>query len=117
MDTARPLDPGFSTTDAELPELQYDGEVLVAKFRDWRERWVTVRFLGVYAFRWQGIEILLESEPYDGSCEIENSKWLAEHIRQSIVDNEGRDHHHYRFNFNAVGSLDVICSSYSVEVN
>lgn len=62
-----PIDPGFSTADAEYPELRAAAGELHVSFTDWQERVVAVQFSGVCAFRWQEAEALLPGEPYDGS--------------------------------------------------
>lgn len=115
MQQVRTISPGFSTADAEQPALSLNNQTLVVEFVDWKEEKVRVVFSDVYGLKWQSIEELLGAEPYDGSCEILNSEWLAEHVRQSCIDNHGGNHHHYRLNFNALGSLDVICRTFDVE--
>ena len=110
---AEPLQPGFSTADAEYPELRLIGGVLSVKFQDWTERTVQVQFNEVCAFRWQEAENLLEGEPYDGACEVMQSEWLKRHVEAGSVSPDS-GYRHLRFNFNACGQLELLCTSFSV---
>jgi len=107
------LDPGFSTADAEYPELHAVAGTLRVRFTDWQERVVTVQFTEVCAFRWQEAESLLAGERHDGSCELIESDWVAQHLADGSVQS-GANLRHFRFNFNACGQLDVLCVSFSV---
>ena len=107
------LNPGFSTADAEYPELVAVAGTLHVKFKDWQERLVKVQFNEVCAFRWQEAESLLPGEPYDGSCEVRASEWAARHASQGGVSAEV-ELRHLRFNFNACGQLEVLCVSYAL---
>jgi hypothetical protein len=108
-----PLNPGFSTADAEYPEVRAAHGTLHLKFKDWREQDVEVQFNEVCAFRWQEAESLLPDEPYDGSCELLESEWAAQHLLQLAVPVEAKLRH-LRFNFNACGQLEILCTSYAV---
>ena len=108
------IQPGFSTADAEYPELELARGVLTVSFRDWSEKPIRVQFLEVCAFRWQEAEQLLDMEPYDGSCELIHSEWLARHVEDGSIPVDSA-HHHLRFNFNTCGQLDVLCSSFTVD--
>jgi hypothetical protein len=113
MQQVQPLQPGFSTADAGYPELRLAGPVLHLAFKDWKEQLVKVQFSDVCAFRWQQAEELLPSEPYDGSCVVVESEWLARHVTQGEVPPDS-SHRHLRFNFNACGQLEVLCVSFSI---
>ena len=115
MSHIAPLDPGFSTADAEYPELHAAAGTLRVSFTDWQQRVVAVQFNEVCAFRWQEAESLLTGEPYDGSCELVESDWVAQHLAQGSVPSEA-NLRHLRFNFNACGQLEVLCVSFSVAV-
>ena len=114
MGTVLPLQSGFSTADAEYPELHLAGGKLHLTFKDWREQRIRVVFHEVCAFRWQEAEDLLPDEPYDGACEVARSEWLTRHIEQLAVDQNSK-HRHLRFNFNACGQLEVLGTSFTVE--
>jgi hypothetical protein len=107
------LEPGFSTADAEYPELHLNRGVLQLTFKDWREQLKRVEFTGVCAFRWQEAEELLPGEAYDGSNEVFASEWIAQHIDQAVVSTEPQLRH-LRFNFNACGQLQVLCVAFAV---
>ncbi|KQV94836.1 hypothetical protein [Pelomonas sp. Root1237] len=115
MQRIESIQPGFSTADAEYPELGLAGGVLSLTFQDWSEKPIRIQFLQVCAFRWQEAEQLLEGESYDGSCEVIHSEWLARHVESGSVPPDSK-HRHLRFNFNACGQLDVLCVSFNVEV-
>jgi hypothetical protein len=108
------VEPGFAVADAAYPELHAKKGVLLATFQDWRGREVKVRFEEVIAFHWQEAESLLHEEAYDGSCELLESEWTADHQRQGLIT-EGTKVRHLRFNFNACGKLEVLCGRFSVE--
>lgn len=115
MTRIEPFNPGFSTADAEYPEIHAAAGSLHLTFKDWREQIVHVEFTEVCAFRWQEAESLLPNEPFDGSCELLESPWLAEHVEQGIILLQGSQYRHLRFNFNACGQLQVLCVSYYVQ--
>jgi len=110
MQYVKTVDPGFSTADAEYPELHSTTGGLRVTFRDWREQLVSIEFIDVCAFRWQEAGALLPNEPYDGSCELFESEWLDAHVRGGAIP-PGSAHRHLRFNFNACGQLEVLCVS------
>ena len=104
------LQPGFSTADADYPELHLRADVLHLSFKDWREQPVRVEFAGVCAVSWQEAEELLPDEPYDGACEVHNSPWAARHAEEANPTDLLR---HFRFNFNGSGQLQVLCVSFA----
>ena len=113
--SVRLIDPGFSTADGDFPGFDYDEQqYLRFYFLDWREETVLVLFKNVIALRWQAIQELLPDEPSDGTCEILNSEWLQAHQREGVIDID-QQFHHYRLNFNACGSFELICTHYRRE--
>ena len=111
MERAKLIDTGFSTVDAEYPVILSDGGTLTLRFEDWQENEVEIYFGEPVAFKWQMCESFLENEREDSCYEIENSKWLAEHISQSVVTKE-EGYIHYKFNFNGNGQLEVLALGY-----
>lgn len=109
----RSFQPGFSTADAEYPEIHSIAGTLHLRFKDWQGRLVQVQFREVCAFRWQDAESLLPGEPYDGACEVLESEWIAQHVAQGCIAPEA-PMRHLRFNFNACGQLEVLCVSHAV---
>lgn len=111
------LDVGFSVADAGYPSVSAMPSRLVLVFTDSRGKSVSVTFTGVPAYRWQESErALLPGEPFDGACEITQSSWLTEHLPGTTMY-AGKGLRHLRFNFNAWGCLDVLCSGYSAQVD
>ena len=79
MATAEPIDPGFSTADAEYPSLNFSRGELTLTFRDWREDHVRVVFHDVWRFDWldevpDGDQI--SGERWDGASVIHDSDWI-----------------------------------------
>ena len=104
-ETFVPLAAGFSTADAERPEVVYrDGELTV-RFNDWREQPVVLRFADTVAFRWQDEAALPGHVRGDGSYEVADSAWIAE-LRP--LDALPREPRHYMLCFNAAGVLEVV---------
>ena len=109
------IEPGFSTADASRPTFDYsDREYLQVIFDDWREEQVVVLFREVVAVKWQTAESLSTGERDDSSYEVLNSPWLAVHREQGLIE-ASSDLHHYKFNFNAVGELEVLCAGFRIE--
>lgn len=103
---ARIVDLGFIVADADRLTLSYEGEDLILRFRDWQERSVTVCFTETVAFSWQRAEEVAEDERFDSTHVIDDSPWLAEHVRQQEAS---ADHQHLKLNFNAAGQLQIVC--------
>jgi hypothetical protein len=101
----------FSIADAEYPEFTLRNSKLELSFVDWQKKPVVIQFDDVMAVKWQEAESLSEGEPFDGACLIEHSQWLDEHERQCGLNSDHR-YKHFKFNFNACGSLEVICSGF-----
>ena len=111
---AKLIETGFSTADAEFPEIhQVDGDVVLS-FRDWQERLVEVFFSDHIAFRWQMAEILQDKEKDDSCYEILNSSWIDLHIKQGIIS-QSEEYKHYKFNFNSCGQFEILAQSYTVK--
>jgi hypothetical protein len=110
-ETYRELSFGFSTADAERPEIDFrDGE-LVVRFVNWREEAVTIRFPFAVAFRWQSDATLPPNVRDDQSYEILDSQWLVELKQLGATEPQ---HCHYKLCFNAAGILDVISKALEV---
>ena len=111
MELAKVFDPGFSTADAEYPDIGMEDGDLILRFKDWREEVIEVFFSDVIAFKWQMTETFVEGEHYDRSHEILNSVWLAAHVSQCCIA-ETEEYKHYKFNFNGCGQLEVIANGF-----
>jgi hypothetical protein len=110
---AKKLDAGFVVADAKYPSVTTVPGELQLTFVDYTDTEVTVQFSDVCAFRWQeGDQAMLEGEPYDGVCEVLGSDWVSEHPPQ-MISHVGLTVRHIRLNFNACGSLEVLCSSFA----
>jgi hypothetical protein len=110
-EVCRIIDTEFSIADADYLCFTLHNGILRISFVDWQERLVNVVFDDVMAVKWQEAEILREGEPFDGTCHIENSRWLREHIQQCGV-NADHAYKHFKFNFNACGLLEVLCTGF-----
>ena len=110
MATAKPIDLGFSTADAEGPSLTFSRGEVKLTFRDWREANVRVVFHDVWRFDWldevpEGDRI--PGERWDGTSIVHDSDWIP-----STATNACK---HYRLNFNDSGArLDIACESFEV---
>lgn len=108
LERATIINPGFSVADAELPSISTSEDGLEIRFLDWREDLVEAIFVDSVSFRWDQIDwAFVEGERHDSSHVIENSDWMAEHLAQNSFSPDG-GYKHYRLNFNAGGSLQVI---------
>jgi hypothetical protein len=63
------------------------------------------------SYRWDQLDWkFLSGERYDSTHIISHSEWLREHIAQGSIEvNDG--YFHYRLNFNACGTLQVLAKS------
>lgn len=113
MQIANQIEPGFSTADAEYPEIKQEDGDLTLCFKDWQERSVEVFFGDTIAFKWQMAESLLENERDDCCYEIIGSEWLELHRKKGEIGPE--EYNHYKFNFNAVGQFEVLAQCYTVK--
>ncbi len=108
---AKLINPGFSTADADYPDIHLLNGDLFVRFQDWQEKTIDVVFVDTIAHHWQSAEILLENERNDSCYEISHSRWLFDHVQQGIIDTI-EDYQHYRFNFNTCGQLAVLARNY-----
>lgn len=114
MEIAKLIQSGFSTADAEYPQIhQEDGDVIL-RFKDWQEKEVEVFFADPIAFKWQMAESFHKEERDDSSYEILNSEWLALHLKQGGIS-ESEEYRHYKFNFNGCGQFEILCLSFTVK--
>jgi len=107
----RPLQTGFSTTDASLPELHLVGGSLHLIFKNWQDKAVQVHLDDVIAFNWQSDEIQADGDPMDDTWEVIDSLWLALHVQAGVIP-LAADYRHLCFHFNACGQLEVICREF-----
>ncbi len=114
MEIAKLIEPGFSTADAEYPEINQDDGDLIVRFVDWQERRVEVFFGDTIAFKWQMAESFLENERDDSSYQIESSNWLELHYKQGEIG-QNEKYNHYKFNFNGCGQLEVLAQCFTVK--
>jgi hypothetical protein len=103
---SEPYDLGVSIADAEAVTLAYDGSSLLLNFTDWRELPRAVRFSDTVAFKWQRAEEVRSGERDDDAHAVNGSAWLAFHRHQNEATPE---HRHLKLNFNAAGTLEVVC--------
>jgi hypothetical protein len=108
--SAKLLEPGFSTADAEYPSLALRHGTLVLEFLDWRERAIVVDFSNAAGVKWQELDSPGPQDRDDSVYEIVESAWLAEYLaRDARTPGDGL--HHFRLCFNASGVLDVLAES------
>jgi hypothetical protein len=107
------LSAGFSTADADRPDIAYARGDLLVKFKDWREQLVALRFPDAVAFRWQNEAALPAGVRDDSSYEVTDSAWIAELRSFNALPQEP---HHYMLCFNAAGVLAVVSGPIAAEV-
>ena len=104
------IDPGFSVADADEVVFRHDGENLMLRFRDWREKSILVVFENTIGFGYRsGEELIHEGERYDACHLIHDSHWLRRMQEQGEAW-EGPTWNHYKLNFNEGGVLEVLCT-------
>jgi hypothetical protein len=114
------LNPGFSTADAEYPAftLEEDSEsgeqVVVLRFRDWREQEVRVRFSNAAGVRWEELESPGPEQRSDAVYEVVDSNWLSAYVR-SGARTTADQLRHFKLCFNACGTFEVLASGLAVE--
>ena len=107
------LQPGFSTADTSYPEFTATPGLLSVRFNSSAGQPLHVQFSGVAAFSWQeNNDSLFPGEPWDGPCELFDSPLLAAHPTGFTL-HATTGLRHIRFNFNAWGRLDVLCSEFA----
>lgn len=115
METAEIIDPGFSVADAENVSISTTRNGLEVVFTDWTEKMIKILFVDAISHRWDRIDWnFLEGERFDSTHIIHDSEWLREHLAQRSVE-EGENYKHYRLNFNAEGSLQVIARDLEIK--
>lgn len=116
METAELIEPGFYVADASAPELLVTEGNLRMHFAEWDGKPVHVLFVDAVAHRWGQMywDGELEGEHFDGTHIIHQSKWLQMHFAQGEAP-PGAGYRHYRLNFNASGSLEVIAREMVLE--
>jgi hypothetical protein len=107
------LKAGFSTADADRPDIAFTRDDLLVKFKDWREQLVTLRFPDTRAFRWQDDAPLPAGARDDTPYEVIDSAWIAEMRSCNALPPEP---HHYMLCFNARGVPDVISGPLAMEM-
>ena len=107
------LSAGFSTADADRPDITYANGDLLVKFKDWREQPVALRFPDAVAFRWQDEAELPASVRDDTPYEVIDSTWVAELRSFNALPPEP---HHFMLCFNAAGVLDVVSGALAAQV-
>jgi hypothetical protein len=115
METAELINPGFSVADASMPDLITAEGNLRIRFTEWNDNPIQVLFVDAVSHRWDVTwNVLLDGERFDSSHIIQQSKWLQSHFdcRECIPD---AGYKHYRLNFNASGSLEVIAREMVLE--
>jgi hypothetical protein len=90
------------------------GEHLILDFTDWREQPVSVRFENAIGFRYQLAEYTLsDGERFDSPHIVHESLWLTTHVNQNEAWS-GSEWFHYKLNFNAGPTIEVLCSGVSI---
>ena len=109
-ETAKLLQPDFSTADAEHPALALRDGLLLLEFTDWREQPVRVRFTNTAGVKWQELDSTGPEDRDDSVYEIIGSTWLAAYVEAGA---RGADEglRHFRLCFNPTGVLDVLAGS------
>lgn len=103
------IDLGFSTADAERPELRFaDGDIHFS-FIDWREQPVRFTATDVRAFSW--LEELDEPNLRDDTTyEVLDSDLVQKNCALNIIS-PADGYRHFKLCFNAAGIFDVLCKN------
>jgi hypothetical protein len=109
-ESAKLLEPGFSTADAEYPDFALRDGVLRVEFQDWREQPILVEFLDVAGVRWQEHGSAGPEERDDSVYEIIDSKWLTA-LWDAGARGREEGHRHFKLRFNAYGPLEVLATA------
>ena len=112
MPTYQIIDLGFSTSDADNPDLRFTGGDFSFSFTDWREQ--PVRFIAaeVCTFSWVD-EGAISDIRDDVTYEVFDSELMQKCYSSSIIS--PRDgYRHFKLCFNAIGVLDVVCKKISL---
>ena len=108
-ESAKLLQPGFSTADAKYPDIALSNGVLRVVFTDWREKRIVVEFANVAGVRWQETESHGPEERNDSVYEIVGSDWLTELLVRGAREHQ-EGHRHFKLCFNAYGPLEVLAT-------
>ena len=114
MEIAKLIETGFSTSDAEYPEIHQIEGCVILRYKNWQEKDIEVFFADPIAFKWQMAEAFHAGEREDSCYEIINSEWLALHLQQGEVS-ESEGYRHYKFNFNGLGQFEILSLNYTVK--
>lgn len=112
-ESAKLLDPGFSTADAEYPDFALRDSRLRVRFSDWRKQLVVVEFYDVAGVRWQEHEAIGPEERNDSVYEILNSHWLKD-LLSARAREPAEGHRHFKLGFNAYGPLEVLATAMQI---
>lgn len=112
---ATPVTPGFSTADTSYPELASAAGTLHVRFAGSAGEAVKVGFAGVAAFTWREAADapLLPGERHDAVSELFDTPLLHAHPAGRTMHSSRGPLRHVRLNFNAWGSLDVLCTAFA----
>lgn len=111
------IDLGFSVSDAEGISFNYEKGNVLLIFKDWREKLIKVKFENALGFKFQDAEYFNSNLERFGSCHVVlNSGWLKLHEEKGETW-DGETWEHYKFNFNAGGIIEVLCSKVVVVSN
>jgi len=116
MERAEVIDPGFIVADAGSVSFSTSDADLLIEFSEWNGKKIKVTFEDAIAHLWdRRAREYLEGERYDSTHVIHESEWLAKHSKMGYASVE-KGFRHFRLNFNAEGTLEVIAKSIRLEV-
>jgi hypothetical protein len=105
-----PVNLGFDVADGEDVRISFQRQSLKVTFTDWQEKKVSFLCSDTVAFRWQEVTLSVDpAERDDAIYEISDSVWIEQHRNQGCLW-ATQSFHHYKLNFNAAGTLEVICT-------
>jgi hypothetical protein len=107
-----PINLGFSTADAERPELEFVGGDVQFSFVDWQEKRVRLMASDVRAFSWLE-ELDVAGIRNDATYEVLESDLIQKNLDWNVIlPSDG--YRHFKLCFNAAGVFDVLCKSISI---
>jgi hypothetical protein len=108
------LDIGVSIADTSYPTVSSRAGEVTLKFNSSMGKPICLEFSQVPAFRWQEGELpLVDGERWDGCCELFGTQLILSHPEGSTL-NCGEVLRHLKFNFNAWGYFEILCSSFEI---